>query len=163
MLFRSAASWKHGAYDNGFVVNYSTLDGGFLGDLIPTLRIPSSSNLFFFGLAATDQSLYVSNGMFNYVSEYSLTGTLVNEKLIDNIYSPFNIMASGSTLYIQQAYSSIGQYTTSGQTVNASLISGVGNIQNFTVVPVPEPSTCVMALAGLGFTGYSMFRRRKRA
>lgn len=30
-------------------------------------------------------------------------------------------------------------------------------------VAVPEPSTCAMALAGLGFTGYTMFRRRKRA
>ena len=30
-------------------------------------------------------------------------------------------------------------------------------------VAVPEPSTYAMALAGLGFTGYSMFRRRKRA
>ena len=29
--------------------------------------------------------------------------------------------------------------------------------------PVPEPSTYAMAFAGLGFTGYSMFRRRKRA
>ena len=28
---------------------------------------------------------------------------------------------------------------------------------------VPEPSTCVMALAGLACGGYSMFRRRKRA
>jgi len=30
-------------------------------------------------------------------------------------------------------------------------------------VAVPEPSTCVMALAGLACGGYSMFRRRKRA
>jgi hypothetical protein len=28
---------------------------------------------------------------------------------------------------------------------------------------VPEPSTCVMALAGLACGGYSMFGRRKRA
>ncbi len=30
-------------------------------------------------------------------------------------------------------------------------------------VAVPEPSTCAMALAGLAYGGYSMFRRRKRA
>ena len=36
-----------------------------------------------------------------------------------------------------------------------------GTITFFTAVP--EPSTYAMALAGLGFTGYSMFRRRKRA
>jgi hypothetical protein len=30
-------------------------------------------------------------------------------------------------------------------------------------VPIPEPSTCAMALAGLACGGYSVFRRRKRA
>jgi formylglycine-generating enzyme required for sulfatase activity len=29
--------------------------------------------------------------------------------------------------------------------------------------PVPEPSTCAMALAGLACGGYSLFHRRKRA
>jgi sulfatase modifying factor 1 len=29
--------------------------------------------------------------------------------------------------------------------------------------PVPEPSTCIMALAGLAYGGYTMFRRRTRA
>ena len=33
----------------------------------------------------------------------------------------------------------------------------------FEVVPVPEPSTYAMALAGIAFGGYTMFRRRKRA
>jgi len=32
-----------------------------------------------------------------------------------------------------------------------------------TPVPVPEPATCVMALAGIACGGYSMWRRRKRA
>jgi hypothetical protein len=31
------------------------------------------------------------------------------------------------------------------------------------LVVVPEPSTCIMALAGMACGGYSMFRRRKRA
>ncbi|MFM1904338.1 MAG: hypothetical protein RLZZ440_2238 [Planctomycetota bacterium] len=30
-------------------------------------------------------------------------------------------------------------------------------------IPVPEPSTCMMALAGLACGGYTMFRRRKQA
>jgi hypothetical protein len=34
---------------------------------------------------------------------------------------------------------------------------------SFAAVPVPEPSTYAMALAGLACGGYSMFRRRKRA
>ena len=43
-----------------------------------------------------------------------------------------------------------------------SFESGDDLIANGTV-PVPEPSTCIMALAGLACGGYSMFRRRKRA
>jgi len=38
-----------------------------------------------------------------------------------------------------------------------------GISETLTVAPVPEPSTYVMALAGLACGGYSMFRRRKRA
>jgi hypothetical protein len=30
-----------------------------------------------------------------------------------------------------------------------------------TAIPLPEPSTCVMALAGLACGGYTMFRRRR--
>ena len=37
------------------------------------------------------------------------------------------------------------------------------NAVGFRLAAVPEPSTCVMALAGLACGGYAMFRRRKRA
>jgi formylglycine-generating enzyme required for sulfatase activity len=47
-------------------------------------------------------------------------------------------------------------------------VPSVGNLLNVgfrlaSPVAVPEPSTCVMALAGLACGGYTMFRRRKRA
>ena len=38
-----------------------------------------------------------------------------------------------------------------------------GISETLTVAPVPEPSTCAMALAGLACGGYLRFRRRKRA
>mgnify|MGYP006282607565 CR=1 FL=1 len=37
------------------------------------------------------------------------------------------------------------------------------DFRGFRLAVVPEPSTCVMALAGLACGGYSMWRRRKRA
>jgi autotransporter-associated beta strand protein len=40
---------------------------------------------------------------------------------------------------------------------------GPYNAPASTIAAVPEPSTCVMALAGLACGGYTMFRRRKRA
>ena len=86
----------------------------------------------------------------------------MNEKLIDNLDGPQNLVLSGSNLYVLEIGSNrIGQYTTSGQTVNAALVTGLTAAQNLTVVP--EPSTVVMALAGLACGGYSMFRRRKPA
>ena len=53
--------------------------------------------------------------------------------------------------------SGIWSLESGGQTL--SFTPGTGDL----VVAVPEPSTCAMALAGLAYGGYSMFRRRKRA
>ena len=39
--------------------------------------------------------------------------------------------------------------------------SGVYNLASGGIAPVPEPSTCAMALAGLACGGYSLFRRRR--
>jgi hypothetical protein len=41
--------------------------------------------------------------------------------------------------------------------------SGQDVVLQFTAVAVPEPSTIGMALAGLAYGGYTMWRRRKRA
>jgi hypothetical protein len=86
----------------------------------------------------------------------------VNAKLIDNLESPQNLVLSGTDLYVLEiGPNRIGQYTTSGQTVNAALVTGLSNPRNLAVVP--EPSTYVMALAGLACGGYLVKRRRKRA
>lgn len=50
-----------------------------------------------------------------------------------------------------------GQFHFSTSQVNGT---GTGLL---TFAPVPEPSTCMMALAGLACGGYTMFRRRKQA
>ena len=54
--------------------------------------------------------------------------------------------------------------------VRWDVVSAIGNgydgaaeMEFWTGVAVPEPSASCMALAGLGCTGYSMFRRRKQA
>ena len=74
--------------------------------------------------------------------------------------SPFNYVSltslSGTATFNSQTFSTMaltpGSYTwTFGS-----------NQVGVNVPAVPEPSTYCMALAGLGFTGYTMFRRRKR-
>lgn len=44
----------------------------------------------------------------------------------------------------------IGEYTTSGATVNASLISDLNSPDGIAVVATPEPSTWALLLSGLG-------------
>jgi len=159
-LFVVAQSQGSHSHSNSFVVQYSASNGTFLGDVIP--EVPGGPPGFY-GLAASETSLYLSFYFTNgYISEYTTAGSLVNAKLIDNLVGPQNLVLSETDLYVLEIGSNrIGQYTTSGQTVNAALVTGLSDPQNLAVVP--EPSTYAMALAGLAFGGYSMFRRRKRA
>ena len=53
----------------------------------------------------------------------------------------------------------IGEYTTSGATVNAALVSGLDNPYGIAVV-VPEPTTLV--LAGLSGLSLLLFRRQRK-
>jgi hypothetical protein len=58
-------------------------------------------------------------------------------------------------------------FTRDGQWMNYQLLFNwrtnrmYGVSEELTVAPVPEPSTCVLALAGLAAGGFSMWRRRK--
>jgi hypothetical protein len=42
-----------------------------------------------------------------------------------------------------------------------AIASGSTAFRGVALVPVPEPSTYAMALAGLAYGGYSLFRRRR--
>lgn len=64
----------------------------------------------------------------------------------------------------------IGTFTASGTSLDFELTGSVGpDLFNFPMISglqiraVPEPSTCIMALAGLACGGFSVWRRRKRA
>jgi hypothetical protein len=50
-------------------------------------------------------------------------------------------------------YLSVADFSSSALTLDDFEINGT--------VPVPEPSTCAMALAGLACGGYSLLRRRR--
>jgi hypothetical protein len=54
-------------------------------------------------------------------------------------------------------------FSLTGDFASRASVNQVGNNLVLHVAPVPEPSTCVMALAGLACGGYSTWRRRKRA
>jgi hypothetical protein len=70
---------------------------------------------------------------------------------------------SGSDLFVANSSSNtIGEYTTSGATVNASLISGLNSPIGLAIAPttVPEPGTLMLlgiALLGLGAVKQKLF------
>lgn len=160
VLAESGRPGTHGA--NSFVVSYSATDGTFVADIIPTLTsFPTPPQ----GLAISGSSLYLSyiiNG--GYVSEYTTAGSLLQEKLIDNLDGPKQLAVSGSSLYVLQGSGQrLGEYSLSGSTINASLLTGLSTVSQGFVVVVPEPSADGLALIGLAGGGYSLWWRRRRA
>jgi len=65
---------------------------------------------------------------------------------------------SGQIYVANYGSGTIGEYTTAGATVNASLVSGLNEPEYLDVETVPEPST--LALAGLG--GLALLRLRRQ-
>lgn len=73
----------------------------------------------------------------------------------------FNVLIGGTLTSLTGQITGTGL---SGQMVLRSYDgTSFGQPGYATVVTVPEPSTCAMALAGLACGGYTIFRRRKRA
>jgi hypothetical protein len=148
---------------NLFVANISTgtvgeyTTGGAMVNpsLITGLHFPqaiavSGSNLFVpdsgSGTAGTGK-----------VAEYTTSGAVLNTSLITGLNYPVSIAVSGGNLFVVNGGTlnvnganfvpgtgSIGEYTTSGATVNASLISGLTN-----------PSSIAVPGANLFFPNYT--------
>ena len=92
---------------------------------------------------------------------------------------PFGVYAIGSTIYAAASGVSVsanggGSWTnyTTANGLGSDGVRGVFADDNYvyaatsnglSIAAVPEPSTYAMALAGIAFGGYSMWRRRKRA
>jgi hypothetical protein len=72
--------------------------------------------------------------------------------------------AHAQIFVVNTSADTIGEYTNSGATVNASLVSGLNGPFGIAVsAPVPEPSTYAMMLAGLGLIGFIAYRRKSNS
>jgi PEP-CTERM motif len=72
--------------------------------------------------------------------------------LVSGLTFPGAIAVSGDKLFVVNPFANtVGEYTTSGATVNASLISGLNNPAAIAVASdsVPEPSSSWTLLLGL--------------
>ena len=142
------------------------------GALLNTWSPPNSGDTLG-GIAVSGSDLFVANG--GVVSEYTASGTLVDASFITvpGLFAQAVTVSAGDlfVLYIATGgnTSSIGEYTTSGAPVNASLVTGLPEAgsnpltsfeESIAVVPTPEPSS--WALLAIGGAALVAFRRHPR-
>jgi len=106
------------------------------------------------GIAVSGGNLFVGDTFTNTISEYdATTGAPVNSPLISSLSGPNFLTLSGGNLFVTNfGNGTIGEYTTSGATVNASLVSGLNVPRGIVIVSgsVPDASsTWTLLLLGL--------------
>lgn len=128
------------------VSEYTTAGATVNAALIAGLNLPES-------IAVSGSNLFVANlgdefepGSGSIGEDNAITGATVDLSLITGLDGPFGIAVSGSHLFVANngtvtngtydpGSGSIGEYTTSGATVNAALITRLNNPHDITVVP----------------------------
>ena len=164
--------WYKAAYFSPLLTSES---GGYLqyatqSDTPPGNLIGSGSNLANYKAGdlfavtqvsntESDQNYTTDVGAFlnsnSYFGTYDQTGNVTEWNDLDGGSSTVRGVRGGS-------FASNAGAASSGS--RAELTVGPFEARGFRLAaPVPEPSTCAMALAGLACGGYSLFRRRKRA
>ena len=85
----------------------------------------------------------------------------MNKSLITGLTYPGGIAISGNDLFVANTLDgTIGEYSTFGATVSASLISGLdGPVLGVAISPVPEPSSGM--LAGVAAAVFWLWSSRK--
>ena len=113
------------------------------------------------GLATDGTNLFVANygshsnpsNPMGTIGEYSSSGTAIAPVLVNGLGGANFISIIGTNIYIvKNELSVIGQYTTSGATVNASLVTTSGhNFSGIATVPIHNPAPP----PAIGITTYS--------
>jgi hypothetical protein len=111
------------------------------------------------GLAAAGNSLFVENGLNGTIMEYATSGELVNASLITGMGGPLVCDGNGHLFVLNG--DTIGEYTTSDETVNGSLITVTGLAGLGNIMVVPEPSSVVLTVLGLGALCLGLLRSRR--
>lgn len=79
------------------------------------------------GVAVSGGHLFITNAGSNTIGEYDArTGAVINPALISGLHQPSGIAIIGNTLFVANSGNgTIGKYTTSGATIDSTLISHV--------------------------------------
>ena len=141
-----------GVLGPGSISEYTTDGATVNASLVSGLSEPN-------GLAVSGSDLYVANGDYSdssggSIGEYTLgssPGTISSSipLLVSGLNEPIALTMSGSDLFVANYLgNTIGEYTTSGTTVNASLVSGLNDPNGIVVVDVPESAMGSLLLVG---------------
>jgi len=114
-------------------------------------------------IAVSGNDLFVTE-LTGVIAEYNATtGALINGALVGPAgldgAVPFGITVSGDDLFVATG-AGIGEYTTAGATVNASLVSVRGGLYGIAVL-APEPATWILLAIGAAALAACGVRKRR--
>jgi hypothetical protein len=106
-------------------VNEYNTDGTPVGSgTLVTLQ----GNAYPMDIAVSGTDIFVAGYFNDSINEYTTAGAPVGSgTLVTGLGRPSGIALSGSDIFVANNFGSIGEYTTSGSTVNAALVPGLDN------------------------------------
>jgi hypothetical protein len=114
------------------------------------------------GIATTESRLFVSDWASGIISEYTLSGQLINPSLISGLQYPEDIEVYNGHLYVtSRMFGAVGEYTLAGVPVNPALIPWPEGTGTYGIAIVPEPPASALMAAGL--SALLLFGRSVRA
>jgi hypothetical protein len=121
-----------------FVADFGNLNIGKYttsGEPVNARIVPELTS--FSTIAVLGDSLFVADSSLGTISEYNAaTGALVHPNLITGLDSPSGLAVSGGYLFVSDYDAgTIGKYTLSGETVDATLVSGLDGPTSIAVIP----------------------------
>ena|SRR5487761_2783409 len=140
------ANFYNTSTNAGTIGEYTTSGTTVNAALITQLTYPD-------GLAISGNNLFVANfGGDNGIGEYGVDGSVIKTNLIpaSKVVGPEGLAISGTNLFVAISLNNlVGKYTTSGATVNASLISGLSFPTCIAAALPPPPSPPVLTIGKL--------------
>ena len=137
---------------NGTIMEYTTS-----GQLVnPSLITGAGGPLVYDG----NGHLFVGSGNGT-IGEYTTSGEALNASLITGLSSIGSLALDGNGHLFVLSQNTIGEYTTLGATINPSLVTVTGLAGLGTIVVVPEPSSAVLTVLGLGSLWLGLRRSRR--
>ena len=129
---------------NNTIGKYTTAGGTVNASLISGL-----SSVTGVAVSSDGSELFVATQGDGDIGAYNATtGAAINASLITGL-TPEYLAVLGSNLYVADFGGKVAEYTTSGQVVNTSLVSGLNGPLALAVVPEPTSGLTIAAVAGL--------------